>query len=155
MLGLTLRVSQVLLGCLALGACSAVSQLKAPEPTYDVRSAVVTSAPGIAPPGLLSATGDRVNAAIAATTRNTPLPKVALIIRLAEVRKGQGFSEERNVAKVTIDATSVSTGSVIAIASFETTTFVTDPAVADDLMAEDIAARVRSTFALKTPHLGT
>jgi hypothetical protein len=152
--GLTLRASQVLLGCLALGACSAVSQLAAPEPTYDVRSAVVTSAPGITP-GLLAATGDRVNAAIAATNRDTPLPQVALTIRVAEVHKGQGFNYDRNIAKVTIDATSVETGSVIAVASFETTTFATDPAVADDLMAEDIAARVRSTFALKTPHLGT
>ncbi len=150
---LTLRAWKVLLGCLALAACSSLSAMKPPpDPVYDVRSAVVVSGPNVSP-ALLTATSDRVNAAIAATTRETPLPRVVLTIRVAEVEKGQGFNKDRNTAKINIDATSVDTGSVIGIASFQTTTVTPDPSVADALMAEDIAARVRSTFGLKTPRL--
>jgi len=149
----TLRALKALLGCLALAACASVTAATKPaEPVYDVRSAVVVSGPNI-PPALLTATNGRVNAAIAATTRDAPLPRVVLTIRVVEVKKAQGFNNDRNTAKIAIDATSVDTGSVIGIASFETTTIAPDPSVADDLMAEDIAARVRSTFALKTPGL--
>ena len=80
---------------------------------------------------------------------------MVLTIRVAEVEKGQGFNKDRNTAKINIDATSVDTGSVIGIASFQTTTVTPDPSVADALMAEDIAARVRSTFGLKTPRLAS
>lgn len=128
----------------------------APQSMYDVRSATVVADTTIppAPPMLLSATNERVNAAIAATTRNTVLPKVALTIRITDIQKGQGFNQDRNTAKINIDAASVESGAVLAIASFNTTTFASDPTIADNLMAEDIAARIRSTFVLKTPPLG-
>lgn len=149
------RTWQILTGCLALTACSAFSSLKPPpDPVYDVRSSVVVSGPGIAPE-LITATNDRINAAIAATTRTTSLPSVALTVRVVQVEKGQGFQHDRNTAKINIAATSVDSGSVIAVSSLETTTFSPDAGVVDDLMAEDIAARVRSTFALKTPPLGS
>lgn len=153
MFGQALRALRVLLGCFTLAACTSLSTANTPpDPVYDVRSAVVVSGPNV-PPALLTAMNDRVNAAIAATERDAPLPRVVLTIRVTEVQKGQGFNKDRNTAKVNIDATSVETGSVVGIASFQTTTIAPDPSVADDLMAEDIAARVRSTFALKTPRL--
>ncbi|WP_244598701.1 hypothetical protein [Rhizobium tubonense] len=149
------RTWRILTGCLALTACSQFSSLKPPpDPVYDVRSAVVVSGPGIAP-ALLTATNDRINAAIAATTHNTTLPSVVLTVHVVQVEKAQGFQHDRNTAKINIDATSVDTGSVIAVASLETTTFSPDTSIVDDLMAEDIAARIRSTFALKTPPLGS
>jgi hypothetical protein len=104
-------------------------------------------------PALLSAINERVNAAIAVTTRDTPLPKVALTIRLTDVRKGGSFNHDRNTAKINVDAASLDTGAVVAIASFDTANFTPNPTAADDLMAEDIAARIRSIFALKTPPL--
>jgi hypothetical protein len=149
------RAWQTLLGCLALVACSSLSSLKPPpDPVYDVQSAAVISGPEI-PPALISATNERINAAIAATTRNAALPHVTLNVRITQIGIGQGFQHDRNTAKVTIDATSIDSGAVIAIASFETTTMSPDMASANDQMAEDIAARVRSTFALKTPQLGS
>jgi hypothetical protein len=148
------RAWRTLVACLALTACSGLSIKPPPDPLYDVRSATVVAGTDISP-GLLSETRDKVNAAIAATTPNTALPAVALTIRVVEVQKAQGFQHDRNTAKINIDATSVDSGSVIAIASFETTTFSPDPTAVDDLMAEDIAARIRSTFALKTPPLGS
>lgn len=153
---LTLRPWQTLLGGLAIASCSSLSSAPPPppDPVYDVGSAVVVSGPGISPE-LLTATGDRVNAAIAATTRDTVLPRVVLTIRVVNVQKGQGFNKDRNVAKVNIDATSVESGSVVAVSSFETTSFASDPTMADDLMAEDIAARIRSIFILKTPPLAS
>jgi hypothetical protein len=149
------RTWQILAGCLALTACGQLTALKAPpDPVYDVRSAVVVAGPGIAP-GLVSATNDRINAAIAATTRATPLPAVALTIKIVSVAKAQGFQQDRNTAKINIDASAVDTGSVVAVSSLETTTFSPDSGVVDDLMAEDIAARVRATFQLNRPPLGS
>jgi hypothetical protein len=149
------RTWQTLTGCLALTACAQFSALKPPpDPVYDVRSAVVVSGPGIAPE-LLSATNERINAAIAATPHVTTLPAVALTVRVVEVEKAQGFQQDRNTAKINIDATSVESGSVVAVSSLETTTFSPDSSIVNDLMAEDIAARIRSTFGLKTPPLGS
>jgi hypothetical protein len=145
-----------LAGCLALAACSSWSLTPPPSPpAYDVRSATVVADQSVPPvsPALLSAINERVNAAIAVTTRDTPLPKVALTIRLTDVRKGGSFNHDRNTAKINVDAASLDTGAVVAIASFDTANFTPNPTAADDLMAEDIVARIRSIFALKTPPL--
>jgi hypothetical protein len=144
----------MLLVCFSLTACNSLLTKDPPAPVYDVRSATVVADPTISPQ-LLSAVTQRVNAAIAATTRPSPMPQVSLNIRIASVEKAQGIQQDRNVAKVNIDATSIESGSVIGIASFETTTIAPDPAGVDEMMAEDIAARVRSTFALNTPPLGS
>lgn len=154
--GLTFRSMPVLAACLALSSCfqmpSMSSMTAPPAPKYDVRSAVVVSGPGISP-GLLTAVGDRVNAAIAATAGDETLPHVVLTVRVVNVQKAQGFQTDRNTASVNVDVASVDSGAVIAVATFETTTFSIDKSVLDDLMAEDIAARIRSTFALTTPRL--
>ena len=121
-----------------------------PEPSYDVRSATVTSSAG-ASPGLLAAVSERVNAAIAATSHDPTRPSVALTIRITQSERAQGYQKDRNTAKVDIDASSVETGSVIAVKSFESTTFSTDNTAVDDLMAEDIAARIRASYLLTTP----
>jgi hypothetical protein len=150
---LTLRAAPVLAVCMALASCFQMSSLTTPPaPKYDVRSAVVVSGPGI-PPALLTAVGDRVNAAIASTIPNEALPHVVLTVRITHVMKAAGFQGDRNTASVNIDASSVDSGSVVAVAAFETTTFSTDATIIDDLMAEDIAARIRSTFLLTTPRL--
>jgi hypothetical protein len=145
-----------LVGCLALAACSHWSMTPPPAtPVYDVRSAAVVADLTVPPvsPTLISAINDRVNAAIAATNRDPPLPKVALTIRLTDVRKVHGLNQDQNTAKINIDAASVDTGAVVAIASFDTTTIAPDPAAADQLMAEDIAARIRTIFVLNRPQL--
>ncbi|AVA21687.1 hypothetical protein ACXHXG_06760 [Rhizobium sp. LEGMi198b] len=145
-----------LVGCLALAACTSWPGTAPPAPpAYDVRSATVVADQAVPPvsPVLLSAINERVNAAIAVTTRDTVLPKVALTIRLTDVRKAGSFNHDRNTAKINIDVDSVDTGAVLAIASFDTANFTPDPNAADNLMAEDIAARIRSIFVLKAPPL--
>ncbi|WP_454849555.1 hypothetical protein [Rhizobium binxianense] len=133
--------------CVTLTACAGLWARKPPEPMYDVRSAVVLSGPHM-PAALLSGISDRVNAAIHATVRTTPLPRVVLTIRVVSIEKGLGYQRDRNLARISIDAASVDDGSVIAVTSFEVTSFAADPNLANDIMAEDIAARVRATFAL-------
>lgn len=153
MLWLPSRIWLGLIACLALGACASLTAKSDPPPMYDVRSAVVLSGPGI-PAELLSATGSRINAAIAATTHEEALPRVVLTVRIVEVQKGLGYQADRNSAKVSINAASVESGEVVAVASFDVTTFARDPSLADQIMAEDIAARIRSTFSLSMPRGG-
>ena len=156
MLSLRSGAISALAGCLALAACSSWSLTPQPStPAYDVRSATVVADQAVPPvsPALISSLNERVNAAIAVTTRDTPLPKVSLTIRLTDVRKAGSFNHDRNTAKINIDAAAVDTGVVLAIASFDTANFTPDPIAADNLMAEDIAARIRSIFVLKTPPL--
>jgi hypothetical protein len=141
--------------CGALAGCSTFSAQAPETPVYDVRSATVVAGVPTISPQLISGVTQRVNAAIAATTRSMPMPQVSLSIRVVSVDKAQGAQQDRNVARVDIDATAIDSGSVTGIASFETTTIAPDPTSLDELMAEDIAARVRSTFALKTPPLGS
>ncbi len=143
-----------LVGCLVLAACSSWS-VAPPPPAYDVRGASVVADEALPPvsPALVAAINDRVNAAIAVTTRTAPLPQVALTIRLSDVRRARGFNRDRNSAKINIDAAALDGGAVVAMASFEVRTVAPDPATADELMAEDIAARVRSIFSLNTPRL--
>jgi hypothetical protein len=133
--------------CLTLTACAAFSFRGPPKPVYDVRSAVVLSGPGM-PAELLSGIGERVNAAINATTRDSVLPRVVLTVRVVSVHKGLGFQKDRNTARISIDAASVDDGSVIAVSAFEVTSVAADPTVADDILAEDVAARIRSIFSL-------
>lgn len=140
--------------CLALAACSSWS-VEPPPAAYDVRSATVVADQALPPvsPALVAAVNDRVNAAITSTTRTTTLPQVALTVRLTDVRRARGFNRDRNSAKINIDAAAMDGGAVVAMASFEIRTVAPDPATADELMAEDIAARIRSIFALNTPRL--
>ncbi|MGZ9721646.1 hypothetical protein [Rhizobium miluonense] len=154
MLLLRSGVASALVGCLALTACANWS-VDPPPPTYDVRSATVVADHALPPvsPVLIEAVNDRVNAAIAATNHNTALPQVTLTVRLSDVRKGRSFNQDRNSAKVNIDAASLDGGAVIAMASFDMATTAPDHATADELMAEDIAARIRSIFSLNTPRL--
>jgi hypothetical protein len=138
---------RVALICIALASCSIFAK-EQPAPIYDVRSAVVVS-PQKIPPAILSGVGDRVNAAINATVRTEVYPRVVLTIRILYVEKGQGLDRGRNVAKISIDAASVDDGSVIAVSSFEVTSFSNSPAAADEILAEDISARIRSAFSLR------
>ncbi|OWV86588.1 hypothetical protein ATY81_09280 [Rhizobium sp. R72] len=136
----------VVFTCIVLASCSLYTK-EQPAPVYDVRSAVVVS-PQKIPPAILAGVGDRVNSAINATVRTDVYPRVVLTIRILSVEKGQGIEKSRNVAKVSIDAASVEDGSVIAVSSFEVTSFSNSPTAADEILAEDIAARIRSAFSL-------
>jgi hypothetical protein len=133
--------------CVTLTACAGFSLRGPPKPTYDVRSAVVLSGPGM-PAELLSGIGERVNAAINATVRDDVYPRVVLTVRVVSVLKGQGIQQDRNTVKISIDAASVDDGSVIAVSAFEVTSVAADAKVADDILAEDVAARIRSIFQL-------
>ncbi|MGA1803626.1 hypothetical protein [Rhizobium sp. HT1-10] len=104
-----------------------------------------------ASPTLLAEVGSRVNAAIAATRHNTTDGAVTLTIRITQSERSQGYQKDRNAAKVDIDASSVDTGSVVSVNSFESTTFSADSAAVEDLMAEDIAGRIRAVYSLTTP----
>jgi hypothetical protein len=148
------RMWRTLLVCMSLTACTSLAEKAPPAPVYDVKTANVVAGPTISPE-LIAGVTQRVNAAIAATTRYSPLPQVTLNIRIVSVEKGAGVQKDRNVARVDIDASSIQDGSVVGMASFESTTFAPDPTSVDQLMAEDIAARLRSTFALVTPPLGS
>lgn len=148
-----MRIGPALAACMLLSGCYHLpSWSSPPAPSLDVRSATVVSSTG-ASPLLLSGVNERVNAAIAATAHNAAFPAVALTIRITQSERAQGYQSDRNTAKVDIDASAVDTGSVIAVNSFESTTFSADSSAVNDLMAEDIAARVRSTYSLTTPRL--
>lgn len=145
-----------LVGCLALAACSSWSLTEPPAPpAYYVRSATVVADQAVppVPQTLLSAINDRVNAAIGVTTRDGSLPKVALTIRITDLRNSRSFNHDRNSVKINVDAASVESGAVLAIASFDIVNYVPDPTAAHNLMAEDIAARIRSIFVLNAPPL--
>jgi hypothetical protein len=96
---------------------------------------------------------ERLNAAIAATPQKTGMPAVTLTIRITQSERAQGYQKDRNTAKVDIDASAVDTGSVIAVTSFESTSFSGDASSIDDLMADDIAARIRAIYLLTAPRL--
>lgn len=149
----TMGIGVVLAAGAALAACFQMPSFHSPEqPVYDVRSASVVSSTG-ASPTLLTAISERVNAAIAATSHSTTLPAVTLTIHVTQSEHAQGYQKDRNTAKVDMDASALDTGSVIAVSSFESTTFSADGTTIDDLMAEDIAARIRSSYSLTTPRL--
>lgn len=144
------RLWRPLVICLVLSGCSNLFTKPPPSQIYDVRSAVVLSGPNI-PRALLAGIADRVNAAIAATVRDTPLPRVVVTIRVVTVEKEQGYQKDRNSAKIEVNAASVDNGEVIAVSSFEVTTIASDPKLIDEIMAEDVAARIRAIFSLNTP----
>jgi hypothetical protein len=123
-----------------------------PGPVYDVRAASVVSGAG-ASPALLTGVSERINAAIAATPQKAGMPAVTLTIRITQSERAQGYQKDRNTAKIDIDASAVDTGSVIAVMSFESTSFSADASTIDDLMADDIAARIRATYLLTAPRL--
>lgn len=150
---LRLFAKMSVLGSIGLCACTAMPEIEKPQPIlYDVRGAVVVAPPDV-PKDLLPAINDRVNAAIAATTPPGPLPKVVLTIHVQRVLKARGFNTDRNIADVSVEITSADTGSVIAVNSFESTTFAPNSKVSDDLVAETVAARIRAIFGLKIPNM--
>jgi hypothetical protein len=139
--------------CVLLSACFHMPSLNSPPgPVYDVRAASVVSGAG-ASPGVLAGVTERLNAAIAATPQKTGMPAVTLTIRITQSERAQGYQKDRNTAKVDIDASAVDTGSVIAVTSFESTSFSGDASSIDDLMADDIAARIRAIYLLTAPRL--
>ncbi len=145
------RLLPALAACVLLSACYHMPPLNPPPgPVYDVRSVTVVSANG-ASPRLLSEVSTRVNAAIAATRHAVTEGAVALTIHITQSERAQGYEKNRNSAKVDIDASAIDTGSVVAVNSFESTTFSADSDAIDDLMAEDIAARIRAAYGLTAP----
>lgn len=140
-----------LAACALLSGCYQMPSLNPPPgPVYEVRGATVVSTSG-ASPRLLAEVSSRVNAAIAATSHAKTEGAVVLTIRITQSERAQGYDKNRNSAKVDIDASAVDTGSVVAVTSFESTTFSADSTAIEDLMAEDIAARIRSTYSLTAP----
>lgn len=117
-------------------------------PLYDVRGAFVAAKPDI-PAALIAGTDRRVDAAIRATVRAMSLPRAILTIRITRANGLPILFGRRHEAKVTVDATSVTTGERIATATFtvSTTVFGKDNS-GEEALATRIADRVAAEFKL-------
>ncbi|MGE7370927.1 hypothetical protein ACQKKX_17950 [Neorhizobium sp. NPDC001467] len=125
-----------------------VENPRASGPFYDVRGSFVAAKPDI-PAALVAGTDRRVDAAIRATVRSLSLPRAILTVRIIRAGGLPILFGNRHEAKVTVDATSVSTGERIASATFtvSATVFGRDTNVQDALAAK-IADRVAAEFKL-------
>ncbi|MGI2031892.1 hypothetical protein ACRQ1B_05810 [Rhizobium panacihumi] len=117
-------------------------------PLYDVRGAFVAAKPDI-PAGLIAGTDRRIDAAIRSTVRSMSLPRAILTVRITRAAGLPILFGRRHEAKVTVDATSVTTGERIASATFtvSTTVFGKDNG-GEDALAARIADRVAAEFKL-------
>lgn len=121
---------------------------RANGPVYDVRGSFVAAKPDI-PAALVAGTDRRVDAAIRATVRSMSLPRAILTVRITRAGGLPILFGRRHEAKVTVDATSVTTGERIASATFtvSTTVFGKDNSV-EDALAAKIADRIAAEFKL-------
>ncbi len=117
-------------------------------PVYDVRGSFVAAKPDI-PAALVAGTDRRVDAAIRATVRSMSLPRAILTIRITRANGLPILFGRRHEAKVTVDATAVTTGERIASATFtvSATVFGKDSS-GEDALAAKIADRVAAEFKL-------
>ncbi|MGF9564071.1 hypothetical protein [Neorhizobium sp. JUb45] len=117
-------------------------------PLYDVRGAFVAARPEISA-ALIAGTDRRVDAAIRATVRRMSLPRAILTVRITRAGGLPILFGRRHEAKVTVDATSVTTGERIASATFTvaTTVFGKDNS-GEEALAAKIADRVAAEFKL-------
>ncbi|MDP9836696.1 hypothetical protein J2T09_001441 [Neorhizobium huautlense] len=121
---------------------------RAGGPVYDVRGSFVAAKPDI-PAALVAGTDRRIDAAIRATVRSMSLPRAILTVRITRAGGLPILFGRRHEAKVTVDATSVTTGERIASATFtvSTTVFGKDRG-GDEALAAKIADRVAAEFKL-------
>lgn len=117
-------------------------------PLYDVRGAFVAAKPDISA-ALIAGTDRRVDAAIRATVRSISLPRAILTVRITRAGGLPILFGRRHEAKVTVDATSVTSGELIASATFtvSATVFGKDGS-GEDVLAAKIADRVAAEFKL-------
>ena len=81
---------------------------------YDIRGAFVTVGEGISP-SLARDVESRIKAAVQATVRSEPLPRVVVSVRIDEIGETPFFFGKRLKARFTVKAASVANGSVIAV----------------------------------------
>lgn len=125
----------------------AVDNKRGIGPIYDIRGAFVAARPDI-PVALIAGTDRRVDAAIRATVRSMSLPRAILTVRITRAEGLAILFGRRHEAKVTVDATSVTTGERVASASFSVTTTVFGKDSPEDALAAKIADRVAVEFRL-------
>jgi hypothetical protein len=141
-----------ILSCAALSLMSfsmkTAETTRSSGPIYDVRGAFVAARPDI-PAGLVAGTDARVDAAIRATVRSMSVPRAILTVRITRAGGLPILFGRRHEAKVTVDATSVSSGERIASTTFTASVIVfgkDDPG--EDALAAKIADRVAAEFKL-------
>lgn len=114
---------------------------------YDVRSAFVTSRSDI-PADLMHRVHHRVSAAINSATHSQVKPRVILAIRLAPLTQSEFLFGERASSRVTVRATSVSSGEIVAEAKFLATAIAWSKSAALEKLGDGIAQQVIREFRL-------
>lgn len=112
------KVASALFLLLAVAALSAFrlppAGGKSDAMLYDIRGAFVTAGPGIAP-ALAREVEQRLKAAIRATVREEPLPRIVVSVRIDEISGKPFLFGQRYKARFTVKAASVANGTVIAV----------------------------------------
>ncbi|MGV8936856.1 MAG: hypothetical protein ACOH2J_07005 [Allorhizobium sp.] len=137
-----------------LSACSPFSQIPIDRPLYyDVRDVSIIADARV-PEALLSRVDREVSAAIAATRRSQPLPRVVLTVKIDDFRIGTRFPFHLSHARFRMTAASVDSGNPIATGTYIVRSASNDPATVSAQLAEDIASRIRFGFALAQTPIG-
>jgi len=137
-----------------LSACSPFGQIPIDRPLYyDVRDVSVIADARV-PEALMIRVDRQVSAAIAATRRAQPLPRVVLTVKIDDFRLGSRFPFHLSHARFRMTATSVDSGNPIATGTYLVRSGSNDLATVSAQLAEDIASRVRYGFALAQPRIG-
>lgn len=114
---------------------------------YDVRGAFVTAKPDV-PKTLVTAVDSLVESAIQSTTRSTVLPRTIIAIRIEETSSVPMLIGVRHIAKVTVQAVSVTSGEPVAEGTFTASIYLFDEKVADQELALKVVNRISSEFRL-------
>lgn len=117
---------------------------------YDVRSAFVTSRSDI-PADLMHRVHHRVSAAINNAAHSQIKPRVILAIRLSPLTQSEFLFGERASSRVTVRATSVTSGEIVAEAKFLATAIAWSRSAAIEKLGDGIAQQVIREFRL-TPY---
>lgn|SRR6218665_3690013 len=121
-----------------------VSNGKAVAMLYDVRGAFVTVGEDVSP-AMARDVEQRLKAAIQATVRTEPLPRVIVSVKVDEITRQPFFFGQRYKARFTVKAASVADGSVIAIGVYSASS------ANGWALAEKIARKAGKALMLEAP----
>lgn len=151
MLGLFLRVVVIFAAGLLLTACGTRPK-SLPEATqiYEVRAALVTGNAG-SPKKLMSAIQDRLDDAIAATVRPTPMPRAVMTVHVVGVQQVPTEDGLQTQTEISVMLSDVVSGHPVHVRSYLVLSLSVDRRAANWAAAEAIAARLRYEYRLNQP----
>ncbi|WP_137153453.1 hypothetical protein [Rhizobium sp. FKL33] len=151
MLGHFLRVVVILAAGVLLSACGTRPK-SLPEVTqiYEVRAALVTGNAGT-PKKLMSAIQDRLDDAIAATVRPTPMPRAVMTVHIVDVQQAPTEDGLQTQTEISVMLTDVVSGHPVHVRSYLVLSLSVDRRAANWSAAEAIAARLRYEYRLNQP----